>query len=92
MPRFFFHVRDGVNMPDEEGTELAGWQDVQAEAIRFAGEIIADNAKKLKLGEDWLLEVTNEVGLVLFRLDFHVSASPVITHAPGQANGIGKTE
>lgn len=78
MPRFFFHVHDGASFIDREGTDLVDWREAQQEAIRLAGQIIGDNAKRMKLGEDWLLEVTNESGLVLFRLDFHISASPVI--------------
>lgn len=75
MPRFFFHVHDGASFPDEEGTELADWREAQFEAIRVSGAVIADNARTLKLGEDWMMEVTNEAGLVLFRLDFHVSGT-----------------
>ncbi|KAB1071210.1 DUF6894 family protein [Methylobacterium planeticum] len=78
MPRYFFHVHDGVSLLDHEGTELADWHQAQFHAIRTAGEIISDNAKRLKLGEDWKMEVTDEVGLVLFRLDFHVASSAAV--------------
>ena len=78
MPRFFFHVHDGANYPDKEGVELATWAEAQREAIRFAGTVIADSAKTIRLGEDWSMTVTNEVGLTLFRLDFVVASAPVL--------------
>lgn len=81
MPRFFFHVHDGANIPDKEGTELGDWRNAQHEAIKLAGRVIADDAKRLRLGEDWSMEVTDETGLVLFRLDFHVSGSAAIMGA-----------
>ena len=86
MPRFFFNVHDGVNLPDEEGTVLANWHEAQTEAIRVAGEIIADSAKILKLGEDWTMEVTDDTGLVLFRLDFHIASSAAIMGSDQRRN------
>lgn len=81
VPRFFFHVYDGVSLPDDEGTELPDWQAARTEAIATAGRIVADEGKRLKLGEDWRMEVTDDRGLLLFRLDFHITESPAIGHA-----------
>ena len=81
MPRFFFHVHDGVSILDREGVELDDWRAAQIEAIRLAGTIVAGNASRLQLGEDWALEVTNADGLVLFRLDFSISEGPAIVRA-----------
>lgn len=84
MPRFHFHVRDGVTILDERGVELASWEEARLEAIRYAGEIFKDNPQRVKLGEDWLMEVTDEQGLILFRVDFRVMESPAMlgSHSP----------
>ncbi|GJD58244.1 DUF6894 family protein [Methylobacterium dankookense] len=85
MPRFFFNITDGISVPDHAGRELADWHEAQHMAIHLAGRVIADNAQRMKLGEDWTMEVTNEAGLVLFRLDFHVSGSAAILGSHGTA-------
>ena len=79
MPRFFFNLNDGCDTPDQEGTELANWEQAQREALAVAGAVISDNARLSKLCTEWSMEVTNEVGLLLFRLGFYMSASPVLT-------------
>ncbi len=84
MPCFFFHVHDGVSIPDKEGVELPCWADAQREAIRLAGNVISDSAMTLKLGEDWGMTVTNEEGLTLFRLDFHIASAPVLSGRSGR--------
>jgi len=78
MPRYFFHVRDGHSSPDDVGTELANWHEARIEAVRFAGEIIRDHAQQIALGQDWYVEITDEQQVVLFRIDFLTTESPVI--------------
>ncbi|MGE8131129.1 DUF6894 family protein [Methylobacterium sp. NPDC080182] len=70
MPRYYFHVQDGVSMPDRVGTELVDWSQARIEAIQLAGQILRDDAPTIAMGEDWHLDVTDEFGLVLFRFDF----------------------
>ena len=83
MPRYFFNVHDGRNMPDPNGTELPDPGAARQEAIRFAGRLLDEDADRIGLGEDWQMEVTDERGLLLFRLDFHVTAAPAISEAHG---------
>ncbi|MGU3537760.1 DUF6894 family protein [Methylobacterium sp. A54F] len=83
MPRFFFNVYDGRSEIDHDGTELSDHHEARRQAIRFAGRILDDEAHRIAIGEEWRMEVTDERGLVLFRLDFMVTGSPVITHSPG---------
>ena len=78
MPRYYFHIHDGVSMIDDEGTELAGWTEAKIEAIRLAGSVIKDEAKHIALGEDWRIEVTDERGLILFRFDFVSLTAPAL--------------
>lgn len=72
MPRFQFHVYDGVDLPDDDGTELPSLHAARLQAVRFAGEILAQDHQRIALGEDWRMEVTDDQGLILFRLDFVV--------------------
>jgi hypothetical protein len=59
MPRYFFHVRDGVSTPDETGTELSDLDQARIEAIQLTGQIFRDEARRIARGEDWFLEVTD---------------------------------
>lgn len=76
MPRFHFNIYDGVSLPDPHGTELPDWHSARIEAIRLSGEIVREDAKRLALGQDWHMEVTDNAGLVLFRLDFSIMEAP----------------
>jgi hypothetical protein len=78
VPRYFFHVFDGQTLPDREGTELPDYNHARREAISYAGKLLDDDASRIGLGEDWHMEVVDEAGLILFRLDFFVTTSPVL--------------
>ncbi len=82
MPRFHFNIYDGTSELDPEGTELPDYAEARVEAMRLAGEILKSTAHRLALGEDWHLEVTDERGLVLFRLAFQVVEAPAIAKPP----------
>jgi hypothetical protein len=75
MPRFHFHVHDGISALDTEGTELPDWQAARLEAIRLAGDILKHDADRIALGEDWRIEVTDHAGLILFQMTFLVVES-----------------
>jgi hypothetical protein len=47
MPRYFFHVMDGVETIDTEGTELAGFDEARVEAIVVSGEMLKDHGRKV---------------------------------------------
>lgn len=78
MPRFHFHIHDGKDILDHEGTELPDFQEARRQAIQYAGTLIAQEFTDLPSGEDWWLEVTDAAGLLLFRMDFVVMESPAI--------------
>jgi hypothetical protein len=78
MPRFYFHIFDGRDHRDDEGTELSDFQDARVEAIRYASEILRDDAHRIAFREDWHMDVTDEVGLILLRLDFSAQVSSAI--------------
>jgi hypothetical protein len=63
VPRFFFNVHDGLDRPDEEGTELRDREAVRPEALRAAGEMLRDIAETFN-GDEWRMEVKDEAGPV----------------------------
>ena len=70
MPIYHFNVRDGSNIPDPDGTELPNVQAARVEAVKLAGRLLLDEPDTFWEGSDWHVEVTNDRGLILFRLDF----------------------
>ena len=42
MARYFFHVKDGHDFPDELGAELANSDAVKSHALKTAGEMLRD--------------------------------------------------
>lgn len=78
MPRYHFNVYDGVELLDKKGVELPDFIYARREAIRYAGNLLEDGAIKDNLGEEWRMEVTDAVGLLLFRLDFFITPSPAV--------------
>ncbi|KAB1069872.1 DUF6894 family protein [Methylobacterium planeticum] len=81
MPRYHFNVHDGRSLLDDDGTELPNTTFARREAIRYAGALLEDEATRLAVGEEWRLEVTDSVGLILFCLNFIVTEAPAISHA-----------
>jgi hypothetical protein len=79
MSLFYFNTHDGITILDKEGTEFDTWEEARLDAIALAGQILKDNPKRIALGHDWRMEVTDETGLVLFRLDFQVMESPALS-------------
>jgi hypothetical protein len=70
MPRFFFNVRDGVDLPDEEGMELPGPDRARSQAIVTAGEMMRDKGRELWPGTEWSMQVTDERGDTVCILKF----------------------
>ena len=73
MPRYHFNVYDGPAEMDVDGSELSNVQQARIEALRLAGVIIHDAATRANFGEEWRVEVTDDTGLMLFRMDFVVA-------------------
>ena len=78
MPRYHFNVYDGHAEMDVDGTELPDIDAARADALRLAGAIIADAGARADLGEEWRVEVTDDTGLMLFRMDFVVADAPAV--------------
>ena len=70
MPRYFFHVHDGFDLPDETGTEFPDIVAVRFAAVTVAGEIIRDLGESFWEIEAWRLDVTDEGGQHVLTLNF----------------------
>jgi len=74
VPRYFFNVHDGRSEIDTEGTELTSHDAAQLTGVQLAGEILKDEARRRKLGGTWRLEVLEEAGVLVCRIDVSISA------------------
>jgi len=70
MPKYFFHVRDGKDvLLDPEGVQLAPGA-VAGYALRAARDCIAHEAKTGRIDMDQRVEVEDEAGTIVHRLEF----------------------
>jgi len=70
VPRYFFHVQDGSNFVDEDGTELSGVEEARTQAVVASGEALKDQAAKFWNSGDWLMNVVDEDGAAVCSLRF----------------------
>ena len=73
MPKYHFQVRTESHVLLAEMVELPGTDQARVEAARRVGELLRDHAGRLWSDQDWRMDVTDAVGLILFVI--HVSAS-----------------
>ena len=77
VPRYFFHLDDHPDLPDLEGTVVPDLATARAEALHYAGEIIAYAEPKLVMGtEPFRVRVTDEHGTEVIVLEIHDKAAP----------------
>ena len=69
VPRFFFHVHNGRDRPDREGTDLPDRTTMRAEAFQMAGEMLRERGRVLA-GREWRMEVSDETGRTVLTLHF----------------------
>jgi nitrate reductase beta subunit len=68
MPRYFFNVYHQATHVDRDGEELPDKEEAWAEATRIAGGMIRDIDGKLRPGQDWRMEVTDEFANPLWEI------------------------
>jgi hypothetical protein len=76
MPRYHFHLADGVDYRDEDGVELTDLNAARRMALCYLSDVLRDAAIKPEMPHDWHLEVTSEAGLVLFSVATNVADAP----------------
>jgi hypothetical protein len=73
MPRYFFHIHDGEDLPDTDGTELPDLETARNEAVRVAGHVLTHIGAKFwdqEHGSEWTLDIADEQGTILAKLRF----------------------
>jgi hypothetical protein len=74
MPRYYFNLKDGRLLLDDEGVEIADLDGAHKAAVTYSGEVLRDGASgSLWSGAPWRLWVTDQpegAGNTLFTLVF----------------------
>ena len=73
MPRFYFHIHDGRDQFDMEGTELPDTETAHVEAIRLTGAVLQKEARLVAAGDRWTMDVTDEMGRPVYQVEVSVS-------------------
>ena len=73
MPRFYFHIHDGRDQFDMDGTELPDRETAHVEAIRLTGAVLRDEARRVAAGDRWIMDVTDETGRPVYQVDVNIS-------------------
>ncbi len=83
MPRYFFNIIDGKDLPDHEGTVLAGVPEAREQAIATAGTLIAEQGDTVWNGSPWMMNVVDEAGTPVFTLTFSANDHEARNSGPG---------
>jgi hypothetical protein len=71
MPRYFFHLRNDMDVPDPEGQELADLDAARAQAVAYAIDMAAASVlEHRKVNLQHRIEVEDEAGQVLETVKF----------------------
>jgi hypothetical protein len=70
LPLYFFHVVDGEFQVDATGTNCKGMFEVRHQAVKTAGEILADKGGQFPTGLEWQMHVTDEANKTVLKLRF----------------------
>ena len=70
MPRYFFHIDNGSEFPDNDGTVLEDVTEARAQAIMTAGDMIKESGGSVEDGIEWRMTVADEIGKAVCELRF----------------------
>ena len=71
MPRYFLHLRDGIDIAlDEEGNDFSSMEDLHAAALKSARDCIAGDAQAGRIDLRQRIDAEDENGGVVFSLPF----------------------
>lgn len=70
MPRYFFHVHDELDLPDNLGVELTDEAAAQSQAIIAAGEMLREMGRNHWNRSEWAMDVVDERGTQVCQLKF----------------------
>ena len=70
MARYFFHIINSEYMPDPDGMECATPEDVKAQAVVVAGEMLRDQGLQLWETRNFYMFVCDEQNKTHLKLSF----------------------
>ncbi len=71
MPRFYFHLYDDLDVPDDEGTDLPDLAAALASASRQARELIAETVKQQgRIVLNHRIDIKDEHGTLIESVEF----------------------
>jgi hypothetical protein len=70
VPRYFFNVYDGKDLPDDRGTQLPDRDAAHLDAIISAGEMLRESRRKFLPDDVWQMHASDEGGSTVCRLKF----------------------
>jgi hypothetical protein len=73
---YHFNLHDGPALSGSDETELPNLPAARKEALRFVGSLLIDEPDAFWASDEWVLEVTDERGLVLFSLCLLANDAP----------------
>ena len=76
MPRYFFDIVDGEDLPDLHGSEHADLDAARIESIRYSGEVLREMPERFWNAEKWLMTVSDARRIPLFTLKFEAAPAP----------------
>jgi hypothetical protein len=80
MARYFFNIRYGERLfDDDEGSEHDAHEQAWEEATKASGEMLRDLDGRLRDGQEWRMEVTNEASAVVFVIRINAEKGPGYT-------------
>ena len=70
MPRYFFDIVDGEDLPDLEGSVHADLAAARIEAVRYSAEVLKEMPERFWNSELWTMSVFDHNRVRLFTLKF----------------------
>ena len=80
MPRYFFHIHDGHDFPDETGTELRNLREAQLEVVKLASDLLKDETIFWQ-GEGCSIDVADSQGATIFAISFTASDQAALSRS-----------
>ena len=78
MPRYFFDIVDGEDLPDHNGSEHADLRAARVEAIRYSGEVLREMPERFWRAEEWTMTVSDDARTPLFTLKFLAESTHIL--------------
>ncbi len=76
MPLFFFDIRDGVFIPDDNGTDLPDTEAARLQGAALCAKLLGEKQAEFWQGDPWEVVVRDDHGLVMFTIAFKATALP----------------